>query len=105
MPELSTTALASADAPTSPSPRVRLIENWIVAITLLTTAIVGWIHIHSASIWYDETVTLLMTAGHPVPDLSMGANLFKPTANLATVIHSLYVWDVHPPLYFLILSL
>jgi len=87
------------------SSRVRRLENWLVAITLLAVAVVGWLHIHSASIWYDETVTLLMTAGHPVPDLSLGKDLFKPTANLVKVVRSLYVYDVHPPFYFLLLSL
>jgi hypothetical protein len=102
---MDTTLTPQIEASSPSSSTARQIQNWIVAITLLGTAVVGWLHIHSFSIWYDETVTLLMTSGHPVPDLALGADLFKPTANLPKVIRSLYNFDVHPPVYFLLLSL
>lgn len=106
MSETTTTPALSVHERTesTSTPAVRRLENCIVALALLASAVAAWIHIHSAGIWYDETVTLLMTAGHPVPDIALGPSLFKPTANLAKVLHSLYIWDVHPPLYFLILS-
>jgi len=80
-------------------------ENAIVLVVVLASAAVSWWHIRSATIWYDEAITLLTTSGHTLPDWSLGMQLFKPSANLVRIVRDLYYYDVHPPLYFCVLAL
>jgi len=72
---------------------------------MLASAVLAWLHIRSASIWYDEVITLLTVSGHPVPDWSLGMQLFKPSGDLLKILSDLYHYDVHPPLYFWVLAL
>lgn len=67
--------------------------------------------VFSRSIWYDEGISLLQTAGHiePVWPLSQSPaavakeNLIG-TPGLRTVYRDTRAWDVHPPAYFLALT-
>ncbi len=87
-------------------PRPQPIENWIVVLTIVASAVVAWLHIRSGSIWYDEALTLLMTSGRAtLGDWSLGMGQFKPTANLLKILSQLYTYDVHPPLYFWLLAI
>ena len=89
----------------TPLPRPQPIENWIVVLTIVASAVVAWLHIRSGSIWYDEALTLLMTSGRAtLEDWSLGMGQFKPTANLFKILSQLYTYDVHPPLYFWLLA-
>jgi Dolichyl-phosphate-mannose-protein mannosyltransferase len=76
----------------------------VVAVAV-AFAIAAWIHIRSASIWYDEAITLLTTSGHATLDWSLGMQQFKPSANLIKILSDLYKYDVHPPLYFWTLAI
>jgi hypothetical protein len=66
---------------------------------IVASALMAWIHLRSASIWYDEVITLLTTSGHA------NARLVAPTANLVKIVSDLYTRDVHPPLYFCTLAI
>ena len=65
----------------------------------------------SRSIWYDEGISLLQTAGHiepvwphgQVPAAVAKENL-RGTPSLRTVYRDTRAWDVHPPAYFLALT-
>ena len=61
---------------------------------------------------YDEQYTLFLTAGVPRPDwpetafpAGLARSLQAGRSGLATIAHDLRVTDVHPPLYFWVLSL
>lgn len=77
----------------------------IVAIIIGCAAVFAFIHIHSASIWYDEAITLLTASGHAKLDWTAGMMQFHPTTNLRKIVSDLYEQDVHPPLYFWALAL
>jgi uncharacterized membrane protein len=77
----------------------------IVAIIIVCAALFAFIHIHRASIWYDEAITLLTTSGHAKLDWPLGMMQFHPTTNLRKIVSDLYEQDVHPPLYFWALAL
>jgi hypothetical protein len=89
------------------STKASAIERWIVPATIVLSAAIAWMHIRSESIWYDESITLLVTAGHSTlgADGLLDISVFRPTANLATIVAQLYQHDVHPPLYFCALAL
>ena len=94
-----------AAEPEIASSRRRVLEYWIIGIVLAGFALIAGVHIRTASIWYDEAVTLLITSGHAPLDWSYGMHQFEPTANLAKILFQLYHYDVHPPLYFWTLAL
>jgi hypothetical protein len=83
----------------------RAIERVALILIILGATAAGWVHLRHASIWYDEAVTLLTTAGHARIDWSLGLQQFKPTARLVKILADLYHYDVHPPLYFWALAL
>lgn len=85
--------------------RAHPVENWIVLAVMITSTVVAWMHIRSTSIWYDEAITLPITSGHEILDLSFGVQQFKPSANLLKILFDLYRYDVHPPLYFWTLAI
>lgn len=66
----------------------------------------------SRSIWYDEAISLLETAGHtdpvwphsPTPASVAKANL-SGTPTLGMVLRDIRTWDTHPPAYFLVLTM
>jgi uncharacterized membrane protein len=107
------TSAASSSIPTDPgssrftktAARAHRIENWIVAVVIVASAIAAWVHIRSTTIWYDEALTLLVTSGHGTLDWPLGMQQFKPTANLTKILSELYRYDVHPPLYFWTLAI
>jgi hypothetical protein len=85
---------------------------WFVAVFLLVAAQVRVPGIVHRSIWDDEGITLLVTSGHampawpsdPVPAGSV-QGLFRGTASIGHITQELRDTDVHPPVYFWILSL
>jgi hypothetical protein len=80
-------------------------ERRIAVIVMVCAALLAWIHLRHASIWYDEAITLLTTSGHAQVDWSLGLMQFQPTANFGKILFDLYNQDVHPPLYFWALAL
>lgn len=62
-------------------------------------------HLCTASIWYDEALTLLTVSGQAQTDFAPGLDPFQPSANLVKITGELYQQDVHPPLYFWTLAL
>lgn len=83
----------------------RGIEPVAFVLIFVAATAAGWMHLRHASIWYDEAVTLLTTAGHAKIDWSLGLQQFQPTAHLGKILVDLYRHDVHPPLYFWVLAL
>jgi hypothetical protein len=75
-------------------------QTWIIVLALTVAAVLALRHIRAASIWYDETITLLTLTGHAVPDWSGNSSQFEGTAGIARILRDLYRFDVHPPLYF-----
>lgn len=66
----------------------------------------------SRAIWYDESITLLQTAGNPHPDwpeeptlAGSLKTLFEGTPTISRIVTDLRQTDVHPPLYYCLLSL
>ena len=85
--------------------RGQSLDRWILIATVIGFVALGWIHLHRTSIWYDEAITLLTTAGHSKLDRPIDILQFKPTADLGKILHDLYTQDVHPPLYFWTLAI
>lgn len=83
----------------------RLSERRATAVIIACAALLAWIHLRNASIWYDEAITLLTTSGHAQVDWSLGVMQFHPTANLGKILLDLRNQDVHPPLYFWALAI
>jgi hypothetical protein len=79
---------------------------------LAVSAAVRWPGIESRSIWYDEATTLLETAGNPRPSwpdtpfpAEAGQQLFKGSPALSQITEALRRTDIHPPVYYWLLSL
>ena len=98
--------VAKTPRSSSPSmPAMKIICPWshetlIVATVVAFAALLAWIHLRHASIWYDEAITLLTSSGHAHVDWSLGRTQFTPTLDLRGILVDLYRQDVHPPLYF-----
>ncbi len=75
-------------------------EMVFLALALAGSVAFAWQSIRSATIWYDETITLLTVAGHTTPDWSLGRAQFAGSADFQQILTQLYRGDVHPPLYF-----
>jgi len=82
-----------------------LSERRVAAVIIACAALLAWIHLRNASIWYDEAITLLTTSGHAQVDWSLGETQFQPTADLGKILLDLRNQDVHPPLYFWTLAI
>jgi 4-amino-4-deoxy-L-arabinose transferase-like glycosyltransferase len=88
-------------------------ELVVLLALLLIAAAVRLPSLLSRSIWEDETVTLLQTAGYFTPSwpsepTSAGAlrkHFFEGTPRLGEITAGLRSKDVHPPVYYWILSL
>ena len=98
--------VAKTPRSSSPSmPAMKIMFPWshetlIVATVIAFAALLAWIHLRHASIWYDEAITLLTSSGHAHVDWSLGRTQFTPTLDLRGILVDLYRQDVHPPLYF-----
>jgi len=80
-------------------------EHGMMVLIVLCFAIAATIHTCTATIWYDEALTLLTVSGHAQTALQAGMEEFQPSADLRKIVVDLYTQDVHPPLYFWTLAL
>jgi hypothetical protein len=88
-------------------------ELVVLLAILFIAAAVRLPSVLSRSIWEDETVTLLQTAGYfsppwpsePAPAGALREQFFEGTPRLRQITAGLLSKDVHPPVYYWILSL
>jgi len=73
---------------------------FLLVIALVGSAGLAYIKLRSATIWFDEAITLMTVAGHSLPDWSSGASQFVGSSSPSQILIDLYRIDVHPPLYF-----
>ena len=85
---------------------------WSLLILLVISVSARLPGLVSRSIWYDESITLLVTAGNAQPSwpqesgpASMAKTQFRGTPALTEIAIDLHKTDVHPPVYFWLLSL
>ena len=87
-------------------------EVGLVLLLVGVAAVVRLPGVSTRSIWYDEAISLLETAGHSVPTwprspapAAVAKVNFAGTPALRDVKRDLREFDTHPPLYFLALTL
>ena len=92
-------------------PKMKTNMVWALAFLLIISVGVRLPGLLSRSIWYDETITLLETAGNAYatwpnePTLAVDAkNEFIGTPSLMKIATDLRKTDIHPPLYYWLLS-
>ncbi|ESA37655.1 hypothetical protein N836_35370 [Leptolyngbya sp. Heron Island J] len=85
---------------------------WVLGILLIISIAVRLPGLFSRAIWYDESITLLETAGNARPSwpqeptpASIAKNQFKGTPTLTQIAEDLRQTDVHPPVYYWLLAL
>ncbi len=90
---------------------MRIGRTWPLVILLTVSAAVRLPGLVSRAIWYDESITLLETAGNANPTwpqepapAELAKKQFKGTPSLSEIAGDLYRTDVHPPVYFWLLS-
>jgi len=83
-----------------------------IAILVLIAVVVRLPGVFNRAIWYDEAITLLETAGNAVPTWSAlptpaatQKELLVGSPTLGEVVSGLRETDVHPPVYYGLLSL
>lgn len=83
----------------------------VLGALILVTVAVRLPGVFNRAIWYDEAITLLETAGNAVPQWSESPTpartqheLMVGSATCAEITAGLAESDVHPPLYYLVLS-
>ena len=83
-----------------------------LAILVLITVAVRLPGVFNRAIWYDEAITLLETAGNAVPTWSAlptpaasQKKLMVGSPSLGEVATGLRETDVHPPVYYGLLSI
>jgi hypothetical protein len=83
----------------------------ILVVLILVTVAVRLPGVFNRAIWYDEAITLLETAGHATPTWSeqptpaaTQKELLVGAPTFAEIARGLRETDVHPPLYYGILS-
>ncbi|MEA5504378.1 glycosyltransferase family 39 protein [Halotia wernerae UHCC 0503] len=92
--------------------RLNHYKIWLLGILLIISIGVRLPGVYSPAIRYDEAITLLETAGNARPSwpqkpelASTAKNQFKGTPTLSQIAEDLRQTDVHPPVYYWILSL
>jgi hypothetical protein len=86
-------------------------DLWAIFTLILISLAVRIPGVHSRAIWYDEAITLLETAGHPAPawsesptPASTQKELLIGAPTLGEIAAGLRDTDVHPPVYYALLS-
>jgi hypothetical protein len=84
---------------------------WILAALIFITVAVRAPGAYSRSIWYDEAITLLETAGNAVPQWSEDPTpagtqkkFLVGSPSFREIAQGLRLTDVHPPMYYVLLS-
>ncbi|MEM9090656.1 MAG: hypothetical protein AAGC93_18150 [Cyanobacteria bacterium P01_F01_bin.53] len=85
---------------------------WLLILLLMVAIGVRIPGLVSRAIWYDESITLLETAGHAIPNwpqqpipASIAQEKFEGTPTFVKLADDLRRTDVHPPVYYWLLSL
>jgi hypothetical protein len=98
------------NSPLTTPPRRK--ELMLLAVLVLITVAVRLPGVFSRAIWYDEAITLLETAGNAIPDWSelptparTQKEFFVGSPSLGEVARGLRETDVHPPVYYGLLSI
>ena len=95
-----------------PTTLLRRKDLLVLAVLVLITVTVRIPGVFNRAIWYDEAITLLETAGNPVPTWSAlptpaasQKKLMVGSPSLGEVATGLRETDVHPPVYYGLLSI
>jgi hypothetical protein len=87
-------------------------DTWALVVLVLITVAVRTPGVFNRAIWYDEAITLLETAGNAIPIWSAlptpaatQKELFVGSPSLGEVAAGLRETDVHPPVYYGMLSI
>ena len=90
---------------------MKISKTWGLIVLLIISAGVRFPGLVSRAIWYDESITLLETAGNAQPSwpqkpepAKITKNQFTGTPSLNEIATGLYETDVHPPVYYWLLS-
>jgi len=85
---------------------------WLLGILLFISVGVRLPGLFSRAIWYDEAITLLETAGNALPSwpkkpvpARTAKKLFVGDPTLSKIAQDLRQTDIHPPVYYWLLSL
>jgi hypothetical protein len=94
-----------------PTTLLRRKDLLVIAVLVLITVVVRVPGVFNRAIWYDEAITLLETAGNAIPTWSAlptpaatQKELLVGSPTLGEVADGLRKTDVHPPLYYGLLS-
>jgi hypothetical protein len=86
-------------------------DVWALLALILVSLAVRIPGVSSRAIWYDEAITLLETAGNPAPDWSESPTpaatqkeFLDGAPTVSEIATGLRETDVHPPVYYILLS-